>query len=111
MPPPRRPRRGLLLAGAAALVACLVVGCSEEPVAVGEGKMPGSVPGDFPVPAGAVIGATLLDRVNHRTEVRLSVPDEPSRVVRFFTVSLVESGYVVDDFAGDGSRFEGWSTT
>lgn len=98
-------RRRLLLLLAAALVACLLAACSDEPVTEGEGKIPGSVPDDFPIPAGAVVGATRVDRVNHRTEFRLEVPDDSTRVARFFTLSLVERGYVVDDSGGDAGRW------
>lgn len=98
-------RRRLLLLSAVALLAGLLVACSEEPVSTGEGEIPGSVPDDFPVPPGAVVGTSVVDRTNHRTEFRLNTPEQLTRVVRFFTVSLVERGYVVDDLAGDGTRW------
>lgn len=105
MPGPMPARRRLLLVLVVAVVAGVLAGCSDEPVTVGEGEIPGSVPDDFPIPGGAVVGATLVDRASHRTEFRLSVPDDPTRVVRFFTVGLVESGYVVDDSGGDATRW------
>jgi hypothetical protein len=105
MPGPVAARSRLLLLLAVAVLACVLAACSDEPVTVDEGEIPGSVPDDFPVPAGAVIGTTVVDRTSHRTEFRLNIPEGSTRVVRFFTLSLVENGYVVDDSAGDGTRW------
>lgn len=99
-------RRRLLLLSAVAVLAGLLAACSDEPVTAGEGEIPGSVPDDFPVPPGVVVGTSVVDRTNHRTEFRLSTPEQLTRVVRFFTVSLVERGYVVNDLGGDAT---GWT--
>lgn len=99
-------RRPLLVMLAVAALACLLVGCGrDEPVTVGEGEIPGSVPDDFPVPAEAVVGSTLVDRVNHRTEFRLNMSEGSTPVIQFFTVNLVSAGYVVERSAGDDARW------
>lgn len=78
---------------------CTVPGT--EPATFGEGVLPASVPARFPLPEGAVVGSTLLDRANHRTEAALTVRQESPVVVQYYTVSLVSAGYVVDSSAGD----------
>jgi hypothetical protein len=98
-------RRLLLLLLAVATLAGALAACSDEPVTAGEGEIPGSVPDDFPFPAGAVVGETLVDRTSHRTEFRLSISEDSTRVVRFFTMGLVENGYVISSSAGDAARW------
>ena len=78
----------------------------DEAVVSGEGEIPASVPRDFPVPVDASIGSTLVDRVNHRTEFSVVVPDDMISVVQFYTVGLVNEGYVVD--RADGTS-DGWT--
>jgi len=72
-----------------------------DPVVFGEGEIPASVPDDLPVPPGAVVGSTMVDRVNHRTEFALTLAQEADAVVQYYTVNLVSSGFVVDSSAGD----------
>lgn len=68
--------------------------------------MPESFPRDFPVPAGAVILSTLIDRVNHRSEVNMNVRSELVTAVQFFQVGLVNQGYVVErSERGDGDEW------
>lgn len=96
------PRRIILIVVLGA-VAALLAGCGgdDEPITFGEGEIPGSVPSGFPVPDGAVVGSTLVDRVNHRTEFALTLRQEATAVVQYYTVNLVSSGYVVDFSEGD----------
>lgn len=91
----------VVAAGVAALAGC----GSDEPVTVLEGEIPRSVPGDFPVPPGAAVGFSIVDRVNHRSEVVLTLTQEVDEVAEYFLVNLVSSGYVVGRSAGDGA---GW---
>jgi predicted small lipoprotein YifL len=87
--------------------AAAVAGCGNSgPVTFAEGKMPASMPGDFPVPAGAVIGSTLVDRTNNRTEVELRLRGDLATVVQSITMGLVGAGYVVDRSEGNAT---GWS--
>ena len=88
-------RRLVLVLGLSALI-LLAAGCGDDdPVTFGEGEIPSSVPDDFPVPAGAVVGSTLVDRVNHRTEFAFTIAQEADAVVQYYTVGLVSAGFVV----------------
>jgi hypothetical protein len=97
-------RRNILVLVICALVLA-AAGCggddAGEPIVFGEGEIPASVPDDLPVPPGAVVGSTLVDRVNHRTEFALTLAQEADAVVQYYTVNLVSSGFVVDSSAGD----------
>lgn len=87
-----------------------VVACSDDStpppsVEFGEGEVPETFPDDFPIPANARIGSTLIDRVNHRSEASMTVPSDLEVTVRFFTVGLVNQGYVVDRSEGDSTSW------
>jgi len=95
----------LALLALATLAACS--GDSEPPPSVefGEGTVPDTFPDDFPFPPNARIGSTLIDRVNHRSEVSLTVATDMDVTVRFYTVGLVNQGYVVDSSQGDDNQW------
>lgn len=103
------------LAPLAALLAISLVvsGCGDdepaattEAVTFGEGVIPDSVPEDFPIPAGAAIGNTLVDRINNKTEFSLTIRSDPTSAVQFFQVGLVNSGYVVESSDGNQTLWE-----
>ncbi len=79
----------------------LIASCSStpaedtSPVVLGNGTIPATVPRDFPMPPGAVVGDTMIDRVNHRTEFGLQVGQDLTAVAQFYDIELVSSGYVV----------------
>lgn len=95
----RLPRTLVVLA----LTAVVATSCSgsDPEVEFGEGNLPSAVPDDFPIPPGSSIGATLVDRVNTQTEVNLTVPEALSDLSQYFSVNLVNAGYVVDASSGD----------
>jgi len=102
------PHRALLVLAALGALTLTLAGCGDSAqsddgasVVFGEGVIPASVPADFPVPEGAVVGTTLVDRMNHRTEFRLNLAEEATAVIQYYTVSLVSAGYVVDNSEGD----------
>jgi len=99
----RRVGLALLLTGT------LAVGCGDraeaEPIEIGAGGLPSTMPRDFPIPPDAVIGSTLIDRVNHRTEVTVTMQQEMVPVVQYFQVGLVDAGYVVNRSEGDRSHW------
>jgi hypothetical protein len=78
---------------------CSVPGA--DSVVFGEGTLPTSVPGDFPIPADAVVGSTMVDRENRRTEFALALRADASTVVQYYTVSLVSAGFVVNSSGDD----------
>jgi hypothetical protein len=93
------------------LLAALVftAACSDddsEPVEFGEGEIPSAFPDDFPVPGGASIGATLVDRINNRSEFSFQVRAALPTMMQFFTFELVNEGYVVDSSDGDAEIWE-----
>lgn len=102
----------------AILLACLMLlgACSDddavsgttEAVVFSEGSIPDSVPENFPIPDGAVVGTTLVDKINNRTEVRLTIQSDVTSVIRFFEVGLVNRGYVIS--SSDGNATE-WTIT
>lgn len=98
----------------ALVVWCLVPlsACSDDgatpttdPVVFGEGTPPPAFPGDFPIPAAAVIGTTLVDRVNHRSEMALQIDGGLVSVVQFYNLGLVGAGYVVTGSTGDAGSW------
>lgn len=74
-------------------------------VTFGEGEIPEPVPDDFPIPANAVIGTTLVDKVNNNTEFRLTLRSDPTSAVQFFEVGLVNQGYVVESSEGNQTQW------
>jgi hypothetical protein len=78
---------------------CIVAG--SDPVTFGEGEIPSSIPGDFPVPDGVVLGSTMVDRVNHRSEFAFTLAQDATNVVDYYTLNLVSAGFVVDSSVGD----------
>ena len=100
-------RRSLLVLLALAVLAVALVGCSSpERVAVAEGRIPGSLPDDFPIPSDATVGRSVVDRGSHRSEVEFGLSRGVDEAARFYLVNLVGSGYVVESAAGDDA---GWS--
>ena len=73
---------------------------SDAPVVFGEGEIPSAFPHDFPIPPNAVIGTTMIDRVNHRSEMSLQIDAELVAAVQFFNVGLVNQGFVVESSEG-----------
>ncbi|HEX9978059.1 MAG TPA: hypothetical protein VGB41_05450 [Acidimicrobiia bacterium] len=100
----RSPVRVLALA---ALMAVVVIACGDDTtstdsgqqVIFGEGEIPSTVPADFPIPQNGVIGSTLIDRINHKTEFSVQLGVDLTTAVQFFDVELVNRGYVVTSSA------------
>ena len=96
---PRRPY--LVVALCVLALVAAACGGGGEPVTFGEGELPSSVPDGFPVPRDAVVGSSMVDRANHRTEFSLTLRGEMADAVHYYTVSLVSAGFVVDRSQGD----------
>lgn len=101
----------VLLVGMLTVAACgdndAVTGTTEA-VVFGEGTIPESVPDDFPIPRNAVVGTTLVDKINNRTEFRLTIPADATSTVQFFQVGLVNRGYIINSSEGNAAE---WTLT
>lgn len=105
-------RRLALVLALAALVA-IGAACSDDgnggtdgsgpAVSFGSGSVPETIPADFPIPPGAIIGSTLVDQTNNRTEVELRLRQDQATTIQYFTVNLVNQGYVIDDSSQRGT--------
>jgi len=88
------------------VVAAALVGCgSRERVITEEGEIPDSVPDDFPVPADATVGVSVVDQLAHQTEFALALAQGVEEAAQYYLVNLVSSGYVVESSAGDDTRW------
>ena len=75
-------------------------GGDDEPVVFGRGELPATVPSEFPIPAEAVVGTTMVDRINDVTEISMTYPTTVVAVVDYFETNLVAVGYSVDESTG-----------
>lgn len=103
--------RIVAVAAAALVVAAACGGGSSEPpppVELGEGVLPASVPTDFPIPVSAVVGSTLVNHPQTYTEVELRIIATAPEMVQFYTVALVNGGYVIDSSEETGGE---WTIT
>ncbi|OFW53342.1 MAG: hypothetical protein A2V75_03190 [Actinobacteria bacterium RBG_16_70_17] len=99
-------RRPLVALLALLVVAAVLVGCgSREHVITQEGEIPDSVPDDFPVPADATVGVSVVDQLAHQTEFALALAQGVEEAAQYYLVNLVSSGYVVESSAGDDTRW------
>jgi len=99
-------RRPLVALLALLVVVDVLAGCgSRERVITEEGEIPDSVPDDFPVPADATVGVSVVDQLAHQTEFALALTQGVEEVAQYYVVNLVSSGYVVESSAGDDTRW------
>lgn len=70
-------------------------------VVFGQGELPAAFPAEFPMPASAVVGSTLV--TSTRTEVAMVVRQPLEDVVAFFETGLDEAGY--GDIAAQEQQF------
>ncbi len=79
-------------AGTATTVASTIDGPG---VVFGRGSVPDAVPGSFPIPDEAVIGATLVDTNRGLTEMILTFPAVVDAVVTYYEENLPVRGYEI----------------
>lgn len=72
----------------------------------GKGEIPFTVPALFPVPDTAVIGSTMIDGVNGRTEMVVTFPAKVSDVVAYYEANLPALGFEVTDSYGTESEWD-----
>ena len=107
--PRLRPFGVLLVLVAVAVAAC--GGSSSDAtspvdseVVFGRGSVPETVPGSFPIPEEAVVGATLVDGSRGLTEMILTFPADTAAVVDYYEQNLPPNGYTIS--GSDGSETE-----
>lgn len=72
----------------------LLVSCGGE-AGEGSGRVPDPVPDEFPIYSPAEIGDSYVDQEANRTWFEMQIDDDAESVVRFYTVELVNVGYLV----------------
>lgn len=97
-------RRSALLA--LILVAVVACGDSTAPTVIfGEGTIPPAIPDDFPVPDDAVVGSTLIDTVNTKSEFEFRTATSLEALVQSLSLGLVDAGFVVDNSSGNAVQW------
>lgn len=103
------------IALAASAVAVVVSGCnggsptttaSGPNVVIGSGELPATVPEEFPIPQGAVIASTLVNFDAGTTEVILRAAVNGAVLVQFYSVSLPEAGFQLDDVVVEAASWD-----
>ena len=74
-------------------------------VVFGSGSVPETIPTGFPIPEGAVIGSTLIDRNRELTEMMVRVSADIEALTSFYDTNLPGRGFTVDSSAKEGA---GW---
>ncbi|MCH7667734.1 MAG: hypothetical protein IIC71_00820 [Acidobacteria bacterium] len=76
---------------------------STDSLVFGSGTFPEMFPDDFPIPASAVIGSTMDDPANGRSEAIVRVTAAQDAVVVFYDQSLRAQGYeLTSELKADG---------
>jgi hypothetical protein len=99
-------------------IAVLGTGCSDsqgttttqgntsgEDVVFGQGQMPETIPEEFPLPAGSVIGSTMVVADTGFTEVVVRINAELGISAEFFSQSLAQAGFDVNSSAEGENRW------
>ena len=97
--------RRLLVVVLVAIAALGAAACGDdtpaEPIEFGEGSVPATMPDSIPIPQGAAIGSTLVDRINNRTEMSVQARLDYEGLVRFYGIELVNEGFILTESSGD----------
>jgi hypothetical protein len=72
----------------------------------GRGGVPFTVPADFPLPDSAVVGTTMIDGVNGRSEMTVVFPAAVGEVVDYYETNLPALGFEVTDSMGSESEWD-----
>ena len=72
----------------------------------GSGAVPFTVPVDFPIPRSAVIGTTMIDGVNGRSEMNVNIPAAVPEVVKYYETNLPVLGFEITDSRGTESEWD-----
>ncbi|GMQ94394.1 MAG: hypothetical protein BMS9Abin12_1884 [Acidimicrobiia bacterium] len=72
----------------------------------GSGEVPFTVPAGFPIPEAAVVGSTMIDGVNGRTEMIINFAASVADVVAFYEANLPALGFEVLNSKGTASAWD-----
>jgi len=72
----------------------------------GDGAVPFTVPIEFPLPDSAVVGTTMIDGVNGRSEMNVNIPAAVTEVVTYYETNLPALGFEVIDSMGSESEWD-----
>ncbi len=72
----------------------------------GSGVVPFTVPADFPIPETAVVGTTMIDGMNGRSEMNVNFPAQMVDVVEYYETNLSVLGYDVTDSKGSETEWD-----
>ena len=72
----------------------------------GSGSVPFTVPVEFPLPDSAVVGTTMIDGVNGRSEMNVNFPAAVAEVVTYYETNLPALGFEVTDSKGTDSEWD-----
>jgi len=72
----------------------------------GSGSVPFTVPVEFPLPDSAVVGTTMIDGVNGRSEMNVNFPAAVAEVVTYYETNLPALGFEVTDSKGTESDWD-----
>ncbi len=72
----------------------------------GSGEVPFTVPADFPIPGSAVVGTTMIDGVNGRSEMNVNIPAAVTDVVKFYETNLPALGFAITDSRGTEGEWD-----
>lgn len=72
----------------------------------GSGSVPFTVPADFPLPDSAVVGTTMIDGGNGRSEMNVNFPASVEGVVDYYETNLPVLGYEVSDSKGTETEWD-----
>ena len=110
----------MLLAAVVVGLAVSLTGCSDsvetgeseppssgpvEDVVYASGELPETIPDEFPLPEGSVIGSTMVITDTGFTEVIVRMSAEKDLAVSFFDQELPKAGFIVDSSADDGGSW------
>ena len=78
---------------------------SAEDVVFGDGQLPETIPGEFPLPTGSAIGSTMVVTKTGFTEVVVRINAELGISAEYFNQALSQSGFDVDSSSAVDERW------
>ncbi len=75
-------------------------------VTFARGTVPHAVPDSFPIPAEAVVGATLIDPNRELTEMILIFPANVGAIISYYEDNLPARGYVIASSGGSETEWQ-----